>query len=125
MARQMLEEHLAFGGKTVLTKDDFSAARIAQLALEGDVFCRRVYDRCGEKLGEGLAILADILNPERIVIGSIFARAETLLRDAMERALLREALPETVCVCTVVPSELGEHLGDYAALGVLRLGLEG
>ncbi len=125
LAKDMLQSHLRDGGDTALTTDDLSAARIAALALQGDMFCRSVYALCGEKLGEGLAILVDILNPERIVIGSIFARAESLLREGMERALRREALGAAAQCCEVVPAELGESLGDLAALGVLQIGLEG
>ena len=94
--------------------ENFTAANIARLADVGDAFCRRIYEMSGEKLGRTLAILTDILDPERIVIGSVFARSENLLRPAMERVLAAEALrsPE------VVPAALGEAIGDIAALAV-------
>jgi glucokinase len=61
----------------------------------------------------------DILNPERIVIGSVFARSEALFRPAMEAAIEAEALPGTRERCRVVPSALGDLIGDWAALGVV------
>lgn len=91
-----------------------TAALIARLADAGDAFCRRIYTLSGEKLGRTLAILADILDPERIVIGSVFARSEHLLRPAMERTLSEEALH----VPEVVPAALGDSIGDIAALAV-------
>ena len=66
----------------------------------------------------GLAMLVDILNPQVIVIGSIFLRQEAILRPAMERILSREALSYNLNVCRVVPAGLGEELGDYAAFSV-------
>lgn len=48
---------------------------------------------CGEWLGKGLSVLIDVLNPERVVIGSIFARSEGLLRAGMKRVINKEALP--------------------------------
>ena len=69
-------------------------------------------------MGKGLAVLVDILNPEVIVIGSIFVRQEQILREPMERMLKQEALPMNVSECRVVPAKLGENLGDYAALSV-------
>lgn len=124
LAQQMYASCISSGGTTLLSPDDFSAARVAQLATQGDALCRSIYQTCGRKLGEGLAMLVDLLNPERIVIGSIFARAEWLLRGEMEQSLRREALPGALDVCAVVPAALGDQLGDFAALGVLENGLE-
>jgi len=74
----------------------------------------------GEKLGEGLAIIVDVLNPERIVIGSIFARCERFIAPAMQAMLVREGLAESVRVCIVVPAALGDEIGSYAAVAVAR-----
>ena len=53
-----------------------------------------------------------------IVIGSIFARSGELLIPAMEKEIAKEALPLASKVCKIVPAELGENLGDYAALSI-------
>ena len=76
---------------------------------------------CGEWLGKGLSVLIDVLNPERIVIGSIFARSEGLLREGMERVINKEALPRSVKRCKKVPAALGEKIGDYAAIAAALL----
>ena len=73
-------------------------------------------------LGRGLAILIDILNPEIIVIGSVFARAEKYFREGMERVLHEEALPAALGKCRIVASALGDRLGDVAALAVAANG---
>ena len=108
-----------FGGSW----DEVTAKSIAQAALSGDETARSVFDLCGEKLGEGLALLVDILNPERIVIGSIFARCEALLRPAMERAMARECLGASLAAVQVTPAALGEAIGDCAALCAAAYGL--
>lgn len=95
-----------------------TAKVLADHARAGDETAREAYRLCGEMLGEGLAILVDILNPQMIVIGSVFARAEDLLRDPMERVLQREALSFALGKCRIVPAALGEEIGDYAALAV-------
>ena len=102
--------------KEWMTEKDVSARTIAEAALIGDATAQEVYRISGEQLGRGLAILVDILNPERIVIGSVFARSEALLRESMERTLLEEALSCALEVCRIVPAELGESVGDYAAI---------
>ena len=69
-------------------------------------------------LGKGLAILIDILNPECIVIGSIYARNEAYLKPLVEKVIENEAIPSASAVCKVLPAALGESIGDFAALCV-------
>ncbi len=95
-----------------------TARDVFEAAHAGDEAALEIVRTTGEYLGKGLAILIDILNPECIVIGSIFARNETLLRPHMERVLKKEAIPAALEVCRIVPAQLGESIGDYAALSV-------
>ncbi len=99
-----------------------TAQSVAEAALAGDELAIAVYHECGTWLGRGLAVIVDLLNPELIVIGSIYARTEILLRPAMENALRQEALPVTVDHCRIIPAMLGEKIGDYAALAVAEGG---
>lgn len=115
----------AYDGETTLTADDLSAKAVAAAADAGDALAQAIYAECGGMLGRGLAVLVDVLNPERIVLGSIYARSGHLLREGMLRTLRAEALPRSLDVCAVVPASLGDDIGDYAALGVLSCGLEG
>ena len=124
LAAIRLREHLRSGGTTTLRADDLSAASVAAHADAGDAFAQSIYAEVGAKLGAGLAVLVDVLNPERIVIGSIFARSGHLLRSETERVLHTEALACSMQVCQIVPAALGDEIGDYAALGVLACGLE-
>lgn len=95
-----------------------NAAELAAWAKKGDKAALDVFALCGEYLGRGLAVLVDLLNPERVILGSIFARTEELLRPSMEQSLQREALPLSSACCQIVPAGLGEAIGDYAALAV-------
>lgn len=101
--------------------NDVTAKSVAEAAEQGDETAIEIYRLCGEYLGRGLSVLIDILNPEAIVIGSVFKRSETLLRKSMETTLRREALPAAVSCCKIVPAALGESLGDYAALATALL----
>ena len=100
---------------------DITAKSIADAARQGDETALRVYEICGEYLGKGLSVLIDILNPQRIVIGSVFARSGDLLRPAMERVIAKETLPLSASCCQVVPAQLGEQIGDYAAIATALL----
>lgn len=107
-------EEMAQRGKSVSWKDDVSAKNIAKCAFEGhrdaiDLFCE-----VGKNLGRGLSVLMDILDLDKIVLGGIFPRCESLLRASMEAVVKKEAL----CPCPIEAAELKENIGDIAALCV-------
>lgn len=98
--------------------ESINARIVAEAAREGDELALGIYRDSALQLGRGLAFLIDILNPERIVIGSIYTRCEDLMAPFVAEVLEREALPLANAVCQVVPAALGEAIGDYAALSV-------
>lgn len=93
-----------------------TAKDVGLAAEKGDALARQIVTQCGEKLGMALAILVDILNPERIVIGGLAMRLGDLLLEPARRMLVAEALQPSVSVCQVIPAALGERIGDVAAL---------
>jgi len=102
----------AKAGKPITARD------VAIAAKKGDEIALGILRTTGERLGEVLAILVDILNPERIVIGGLAMRLGDLLLDPARHVMKREALAPCVSVCTIVPAALGESIGDAAALAV-------
>ncbi len=118
------EKYLSQGLKSCLfeSREDLeklTAAEVARAMYQGDEFAREVYDICAEYLGRGLAVLIDILNPQAIVIGSIYERNAEFFLPAVKKVIDREALYFNRTVCDILPAELGDEIGDYAALGVL------
>lgn len=98
--------------------DRIDAKIVAEAATSGDELAKEVYRISGHYLGLGCSILIDILNPEIIVIGSVFARATDLLWPEAKRVVDVECLGHSRRVCRIVPAGLGETIGDYAALSV-------
>lgn len=107
--------------KPDMSKEEITAKSIGDAAEQGDETAIEVYNICGEYLGYGLSILIDILNPERIIIGSIFARSKNLLWQSASEVIKREALKNSASCCEAVAAELGEHIGDYAAIATALL----
>ena len=122
MGKKMLA---LYNGETSIPYDNVTAKTIAEAANGGDRLANAIYRRCGEKLGLGLSILIDILNPERIVIGSIFQRSGRLLIDSMNETIKKEALAISAECCKIVPAMLGDDIGDFAAIGVAKDFAEG
>lgn len=122
MGKKMLS---IYNGITSIPRDNVTAKTIADAAINGDKLANAIYRRCGEKLGLGLSILIDILNPEKIVIGSIFQRSGHLLIESMNEVIKKEALAVSAECCEIVPAMLGDEIGDYAAIGVAKDFAEG
>jgi glucokinase len=95
-----------------------TAKDIAIAAQQGDELAKRIIRSTGTRLGEALAILVDILNPERIVIGGLAMRLGESLLTPARAAMEREALTPSCERCSIVPAALGEQIGDIAAICV-------
>lgn len=95
-----------------------NAKDVCQAAEKGDPAAREILEVSGKNLGKGLSLLIDILNPERIVIGSIFTRCQKYLFPAAESVIEKEALKVSAAACRIFPSALGEQIGDFGSLCV-------
>ena len=125
-AAETIREALQRGEQTILARllPNVTARDVGQALLAGDEVAASIVRRTGTRLGEALAILVDLLNPERIVVGGLALRlGEALLQPARLR-MTEEALADAAAACTVVPAMLGESIGDVAALCV-AMGLHG
>ena len=99
-------------GLDLTTKELFARVRA------GDPDCTEVFRESAEKLATILAYTIDILNPEVVALGGVFMRNADLFMPIVDPILDREALPLARKACRIVPAELGESIGDYAALAV-------
>jgi glucokinase len=123
LAAQSVAQAQRKGRKTLLadyvrTGKPISAREVGAAARKRDAVALDILRSTGERLGEVLAILVDVLNPERIVVGGLAIRLGKLLLDPARRVMRREALAQSANVCEVLPAALGESIGDVAALAV-------
>jgi glucokinase len=95
-----------------------TAKAVAEAAFGGDPVAIEVYRICGRYLGKALALFIDLLNPEVIVLGSIYGRTRSLLDPVMWEVIREEAYFGGVEACRIVPAGLGESIGDIAALSL-------
>ena len=123
LAKSIVTERLEKNEKvgfcpTLDSIDTIDTKMVAVAAQAGDPVANEIIGIVGDYLGQGLAILIDLLNPECIVIGSIYARNVNLFKPLIDTVLQREAIPSALEVCQIKPAELGESIGDFAALCV-------
>lgn len=93
-----------------------TAKIIADKAREQDAAAVEVFRTAGRQLGRGLAVLIDILDIEKIVLGGMYMRCRDLVEEEMLRAIKEECLSVPAQNCRIVPALLNEKIGDYAAI---------
>lgn len=118
LAKTIVAQAEADGEATSLSGQALSAKTVAVAAKNGDAVAQRIYRICAEKLGLGLSVLIDVINPEAIVIGSIYSRDQALFDGIIQDVIQKEALPLSASVCKILPAGLGNAIGDYAALSL-------
>ena len=101
-----------------------SGREVCAAAINGDALGLRVVREVADYLGRTCAMLIDILNPQRISLGSTARRLGPLLVDGVRDAARREALPAAYEACTIDTAVLGEVIQDLSTLAVARQAAE-
>ena len=107
LANYMFPEYFSSG---------ITTQEISKLAVSGNEKAIEVLKESGKYLGIGLANLFDILDPDRIILGSLSLRLPDVWLDEAKRIVIQEALDGQNAVNRIVKSSLGERIGDYSAL---------
>jgi glucokinase len=104
---------------------EISARRIATAADEGDELAREVLAETGRWLGVGLASLANVLNPERIVVGGGVAAAGDWILEPARTTLRQRAMSVPGAAASVVPAALGNQAAVVGAALLALARVEG
>ncbi len=85
-------------------------------ARSGDPSAVFAVDQAGEMLGRGLATLCMLVNPRRIVLGTLAVHAGDLLLPRIWQSLRAHAWPRLVENVEIVPAALGDRAQDLASV---------
>jgi glucokinase len=113
-----------FGRIAALAAGEEAAGRhVSEAAREGDPAAVAAFATVGRRLGEGIAGLVNVLDPEVVVVGGGVAEEGAVLLDPA-RAAFVEAVeaPEHRPEVPIVPAALGNDAGAIGA-AALALGL--
>ncbi|HEV3475816.1 MAG TPA: ROK family protein, partial [Actinomycetota bacterium] len=95
---------------------------VSLAAREGDVAAVGVFEEVGRWLGEGIAGLVNVLDPEIVVVGGgVAEEGELLLAPARQAFANAVEAPEHRPEVPLVPAALG---GDAGAIGAAALALD-
>jgi len=102
-------------GRQLAEGRPITGALVTELAYDGDGYAREAVAVVGRWLGIGLSGLANIFDPELIVIGGGVGRAGDLLLDPAREQLASRALPPVAARARIVPARFGEESGMLGA----------
>jgi predicted NBD/HSP70 family sugar kinase/DNA-binding transcriptional ArsR family regulator len=99
--------------------ENLTVEAMLEAARTGDAACRRVIHDAGRALGQVVATLMNVLNPELFVVGGHLGRAGDELLAGIRESVARAALPETARRAEVVAGVLGDRAHVLGALALV------
>jgi predicted NBD/HSP70 family sugar kinase len=100
-------------------REQLSLGQVLDLAEDGDLACRRVLAEVGRQLGVSVARLCNLVNPDRVVLGGLLARAGDMVMEPMRESVRRYGVDSAMEAVEIVPSVLGERAGVLGALALV------
>jgi glucokinase-like ROK family protein len=91
---------------------------VVRLASGDDPGCRRVIADAGQHIGRAMAMLCNLLNPARVIVGGDLAAAGDLLLDPLRASLRRYAIPSAAEDAEVSTGVLGERAEVRGAIAL-------
>ncbi len=105
----------AAGGK--VENIDFMALETA--VRGGDSYARTVWDEIMVRNAQGIGILVNTFNPEKIILGTIAWAAGDLFMEPLMKHLPRFCWKESLAGCEITTSALRRDIGSYAGPAVV------
>jgi glucokinase len=89
---------------------------ISKLAKIGHKEANKVIEINANSVGRACALIADMLYPEIIILGSLALHLGNTWIDKVKKVFNDEVLPDTAKSCKIMPAGLGRKLQDYSAI---------
>ncbi len=115
------------GGKSptaLLTLTDgrieaIKSEHVLAAARTGDALALELVQETAYYMGWGIANLVNILNPDIVLLGTIAVAAGDLLLDPIRETVSNFAMTRPAEAVHIAPAELGDALGDLAAVALV------
>ncbi len=111
----------AFGSLVAPANQELTTEDLCALARQGDATARSLFVEAGQRLGQAVGNVVNLLDPDRVVIGGGVALAGELILEPCRAVVRRQVLSETSREISIVPAALGPFA---AALGAAVLAAE-
>ena len=104
--------------------DAVKAEFVVEAAKKNDSLAKRLIEETGFYMGWGITNLANIINPEVVAIGTIAVAAGDLLLNPIRETVKNLAVRRVAEVVKIMPSQLGDFVGDLAAIALVIQAVE-
>ena len=84
-----------------------------------DALASQLVDETAYYMGWGIANLVNILNPDIVLLGTIAIAAGDLLLTPIRKTVAEFAMTRPAEAVKIEPAQLGEALGDLAAIALV------
>ena len=92
--RREVSQRIANGEASVLSEqEEISVEAICEAAASGDPLAVNVIEKLGNNLGSAIAIVINLFNPEKVLIGGVINQAKDILYPAIQRCIEQQSLP--------------------------------
>jgi predicted NBD/HSP70 family sugar kinase len=114
-----LKEALEAGEKSIYFKleaiETYKYHDILDAILKGDALSIKLLSLQGEKLGQALGNIVNLLNPNLIVIGGEIVEVQDFFIDAVKTGMRKTGLVSSLQGCRVEASQLGRYFSSRGA----------
>ena len=97
-------------------EEAITAQTVSQAAAQGDELASEVLERAGWALGVGIGNVANLINPQRFVLGGGVTKAGEQFWEVVHRVARETALPEVHF--DIVPAALGDEAPLWGAVAL-------
>ena len=95
-----------------------TAKDLAERARAGEYQANEIFREAGQYLGRALAIAANMLNPDKIILGGGVTLAIDLLQEPIETEFEKHTMSEIKSTTVIEISPLGMDAGAYGAIAL-------
>jgi len=99
--------------------DAVKAEFVVAAAKQNDPLANCLIEETGFYLGWGITNLANIINPEVVTIGTIAVAAGDILLNPIRETVKKLAVRRVAEVVKIMPAQLGDLVGDLAAVALV------
>ena len=93
--------------------------KVVKFALEGNNICNLAIKDVATYLGEGIADLVNVFNPELVVIGGAFILGKDILQPIIEKTIFSGALQPSADSLRIAFSERGDNACALGAVAIV------
>ena len=100
-------------------QDPLTAEHIVAAAKRGNVFALQHVHETARFMAHGIGSAVNVLNSDVVILGTVATAAGDVFFDPLREALPEFTVEPILNAVEIVPAQLGDRVGDYAAIALV------